>query len=248
MDLMSCDPWTRERLAAFGTEFMPVAPGLTPLNVVDAILKRPASLTYEIVNGSRGRAMAVMAVLAALCMLAYGFIMGTFTGGDQLWAVPVKTMIGSMLAALICLPSLYIISSLAGARQSFVETCGLFLQSLALSGILMVGFMPIAWIFSQSTDTVAFMGGMHVVFWIAATAFGLQLLTRALHFVNKRRMDVLNVWAVVFMVVSLQMCTVMRPLIGAYEKGWVREKKFFLAHWGECLTNKDDQIKKDTHE
>ena len=37
---------------------------------------------------------------------------------------------------------------------------GLLLQALALGAILLVGFAPIAWVFSQSTQAAAFMGGL----------------------------------------------------------------------------------------
>lgn len=228
-------PAAHDPLGAFGTDFTPIDSVTTPLAVVDSLLKRPASITYEIMQGSRVRIMGALALIAAVCMLAYGFIMGTFSGGDQLWAVPAKALIGTLLSALICLPSLYIFASVSGARQSFSETCGLLLQSLALSGILMVGFVPIAWIFSQSTGTLVFMGFMHILFWISATMFGLRLLARSLHFLNKRSVSGLTAWGLLFLIVTLQMCTVMRPIIGCYETGWFKEKKFFLVHWSQCI-------------
>ena len=33
-----------------------------------------------------------------------------------------------------------------------------YLQPLGLGALLLIGFAPVAWIFSQSTDSVAFMG------------------------------------------------------------------------------------------
>ncbi len=168
-------------------------------------------------------------------MIGYGFIMACFTGGDQLWAVPVKVLIGTFLSALICLPSLYILTCLAGGEQSLPQILGLFLQALALSAILLAGFAPITWIFSQSTNTVAFMGFLHLVFWMIGIHFGLKLLMTALGFLNKRDMGVLKVWSVIFIVVVMQMCTTLRPLVGEFRGTELQGKKFFLAHWGDCL-------------
>ena len=65
---------------------------------------------------------------------------------------------------MICLPSLYIFTCLSGSRRGWPR-CGLLIGLVMLMTILLVGFAPVAWLFSQSTESVAWMGALHLVFW-----------------------------------------------------------------------------------
>jgi len=40
--------------------------------------------------------------------------------------------------------------------------------------VLLIGFAPVAWLFSQSTESLLLMGALHLVFWLIATYFGLR--------------------------------------------------------------------------
>src|SRR6202007_2830304 len=105
--------------------------------------------------------------------LVYGVVAGTFSGGPQLWIAPAKIALGLMISATICLPSLYIFTCLSGSQARLVEVCGLLSGLLLLMTILLIGFAPVAWIFSQSTDSAMWMGTLHLCFWFIATGFGL---------------------------------------------------------------------------
>ena len=201
---------------------------------VETLLKHPARITYEIITGRRGRTMRILLPITILCMLLYGLIMGSFSGGPQTWVVPIKVAAGALLSALICLPSLYIFGCLSGNNQSFSQVSGLLLQSIALTAILLTGFVPIAWIFSQSTHAVAFMGALHLGFWATATTFSLRLLTTAFSHLNQGS-GVLRIWKLIFIVVTLQMCTMLRPLVGEFDGFRLGEKKFFAAHWAQTV-------------
>ena len=91
---------------------------------------------------------------------------------------PVKIAGGLLISALICLPSLYIFTCLSGSQARLAEMFGLVGGLLMLMTILLIGFAPVAWLFSQSTDSVAWMGALHLVFWFIATFFGLRFLKR----------------------------------------------------------------------
>jgi len=221
--------------STFGADFGPMNESPTPSKVVEALLKHPARVTHELLKGKRRRTTLVLLLIVAVCMSAYGLLMGFFSGGEQLWFVPVKVLAGTLLAFLICLPSLYIFACLSGSDQSFPEVVGLFLQSLALGGILLVGFAPVAWIFSQSTGTIGFMGFLHLLFWMVGMYFGLRLLSAAFVFLHQRPMKVLKLWMVIYVLVVMQMCTALRPLVGEFAGYRLQGKKFFLAHWAESL-------------
>jgi hypothetical protein len=164
----------------------------------------------------------------------YGLVVGTFSGGDQLLAAPVKIAGGLLLSAVICLPSLYIFSCLSGARARLSEVCGLLVAFLALMTILLIGFAPVAWVFSQSTASVAAMGALHLLFWLIATGFGLRLLSRGFHHFGARD-GLMRVWTVIFLLVALQMTTALRPLVGTAPTLLPATKQFFVAHWADFL-------------
>ena len=98
-----------------------------------------------------------MLFVSIVCSLIYGVVVGTFSGGQQLWIAPAKIAMGLMISALICLPSLYIFTCLSGSQARLVEVCGLLAGLLMLMTILLIGFAPAAWIFSQSTESIGWM-------------------------------------------------------------------------------------------
>jgi hypothetical protein len=215
---------------------MEAGPALS--SVLGALLKRPGQVAYEIIQGDARRVVLTLLAAISLCMMAYGLLMGSFAGGHQVWVVPLKLWIGCLFSALLCLPSLYIFACLSGGKLSLAQISGLLLQGIALSALLLVGFAPIAWIFSQSTNTVAFMGFLHLAFGIVSVYFGLRLLTSAIEFLNEERMQVLHVWGVIFILVVCQMCTYLRPLVAEFEGFRLQEKQFFLANWQQTVYGK----------
>jgi hypothetical protein len=224
---------------AFATDYAAIPGELTAHKLLECLLKTPASVAYELTHGRRLPACLGLGGIAALCFLGYGFIVGAFSAGEQLLIVPGKMLGGVVFSAVICFPSLYVFSCFSGGRQSLGETIGLFIAGLALWSILLVGFAPIAWLFSQSTETVAFMGLLHLLFWVGAACFGLKLMNTALEHLNGRRLGILRVWGVIFLVVTMQVATLFRPLIGKATPLQWNEKKFFLTHWADCINGKE---------
>ena len=201
------------------------------LHVLDTMLKRPGRVVYTLVNDSgAGIPLSLLAILM-VCLAATGLMMGGFSGGAQLIAVPLKVIAGTLMAGIICLPSLYILLCLCGGRQNFLQTARMLLLGLALCGILLIGFIPVAWIFSQATDSLAFMGTLYLAVWSIGLFFGLRLMRNAFQFLNRRSMGALILWMLIFFMVLLQMSTTLRPLLGEYETLNLSEKMFFLEHW-----------------
>lgn len=220
----------------FAKEFHALSGSCSLPNVVESLLKYPAALVFEIAHGRRGRVVAAILVAVCLCLAAFGLVMGSFTGGRQYWAVPAKVVIGTLLSALLCLPSLYIFSSLSGGRLNLQQTVGLLALFVGLISLLELGFAPIIWIFAQSTQGMIFMGFLHLGCWIVGWLFAFKLLAAACAYLNRQQIALLRVWGVLFLVVTLQMSTALRPLIAAPEHGLLENKKlFFTTHWGECF-------------
>jgi len=202
---------------------------------VEALLRQPRRLIHQLRQPGAGKLIVQMILVSVVCAAVYGFVAGTFSGGDQLWAAPVKIAGGLLVSAAICLPSLFIFTCLSGAQSRLAEVCGLLAGLLMLMTILLVGFAPVAWIFSQSTESVAWMGTLHLLFWLVATIFGVRFLKNGFYQANARSQAGVNVWIIIFLLVAVQMTTALRPIIGKSDTFFPTEKKFFLAHWFDTV-------------
>jgi hypothetical protein len=201
----------------------------------EAILRQPRRVMYQLRQPGAGRLILAMILVAILCSIIYGVVVGSFSLGVQLWAAPVKITCGLLFVAVICLPSLYIFTCLSGSQARLAEICGLVAGLLMLMTILLIGFAPVAWLFSQSTESVAWMGALHLIFAFVAAFFGLRFLQNGFSHSKARSSAGLNIWIVVFLLVILQMTTALRPIVGKADTLLPTKKEFFLTHWGECL-------------
>jgi len=205
------------------------------VSAIEAILRQPRRVMYYFRQPGAGRLIWLLLMVALACSLLYGLVVGTFSMGTQLWAAPVKIAGGLLLAALICLPSLYIFTCLSGSEARLVEMWGLLAGLLMLMSILLIGFAPVAWLFSQSTESVSWMGALHLVFWFISAFFGLRFLEAGFSHSRARSTAGLNTWIVIFLLVVVQMTTALRPIVGTAETFLPKQKKFFVSYWGECL-------------
>ncbi len=226
-------PWHGER--PLGDDPAERVPVTNAFAAVEALLRQPRRLLYQLRQPGAGGLIVQMLFVAAICALVYGFVAGTFSGGAQLWAAPVKIAGGLLVSAAICLPSLLIFTCLSGAQSGLAEVCGLLAGLLMLMTILLVGFAPVAWIFSQSTESVAWMGTLHLMFWFVATIFAVRFLKNGFAHANARSQAGVNVWIVIFLLVALQMATAVRPIIGKSDTFFPTEKKFFMVHWFDTV-------------
>lgn len=207
------------------------------LSAVEALLRQPRRVMFQLGRPGSGKLIAAMLLIALVCSLIYGVIVGTFSGGVQLWAAPVKIAAGLFISALICLPSLYVFSCLSGSRARAAEVFGLVAGLLTLMTVLLISFAPVAWIFSQSTESVAAMGALHLVFWLVSTYFGLRFLSAGFAH-HQDKSGGLSVWVLIFVMVMLQMTTALRPIVGTADTYLPEQKKFFVTHWIDSLKAK----------
>ena len=196
---------------------------------------------FQLRDGQAGGLITALLVIASGCALIYGLIVGTFSGGTQLWAAPLKIVAGLLITALICLPSLCIFSCLGGSTARLAEVAGLLAGLLTLMMVLLIGFAPVAWVFSQSTTSLPVMGALHLFFWFVATCFGLHFLSAGFEHQQIKSKAGLNVWILIFLLVAVQMTTALRPILGRADTLLPTEKKFFLQHWSECMAHKPAQ-------
>jgi hypothetical protein len=205
------------------------------VSALESLLRQPRRVLFHLTQQKPAFLIAAMAIIAVLCSLVYGLIVGTFSGGEQIWAAPVKISAGLFISAAICLPSLYIFACLSGSQARLVEVVGLVGGLLALMTVLLIGFAPVAWVFSQSTQSIVAMGVLHLAFWFIATYFGLRFLNNGFAQLGSSFNGGLKVWVIIFLLVMLQMTTALRPIVGTASTFLPTEKKFFMAHWSECF-------------
>jgi hypothetical protein len=107
--------------------------------------------------------------------------------------------------------------------------------ALALVVLLLAGFAPVIWIFSQTTANIVFIGWIHLIFWVISIGFGFRLLSLGFGLLGESYSQGLVFWAFVFLLVSFQMSTILRPLLGTSRIFLSDEKIFFLTHWFQCM-------------
>ncbi len=200
---------------------------------LEALLKKPGGLLHALREREARSVVGPLALIALLCLCGYGVVVGSLSGGSQLWAAPLKVVAGSLASALICLPSLYVFLCLGGVDARLREVVGALVAMVALASVMLVGLAPVAWVFSESTDSVALMSVMHLVFWAIATGLGARLLGR---FLGKAgSVARLRGWLAIYLLVCVQMMTSLRPIVGRADTVLPTEKRFFLQHFFEML-------------
>ncbi len=209
--------------------------GKSPLLIIESLLKFPGRIIYELQNNWSAGLSGWLLAFALIGMAAYGLVVGSFSGGAQMWIAPAKLTLGALFSILICLPSLYIFAGLAGIDVRLRTVIGVLFAAVALSALLLIGFAPVAWIFSQSTDSVSFMGGLHLILWVIAICFGLRLVGVMGRLLAGAIGGQMTLWSLIFILVCLQMTTTLRPIVGTSDRFLPGEKKFFLTHWFETM-------------
>lgn len=213
---------------------LPVAPSSLG-SCLEMLLRNPGALAHHLHFKASSQTALYLAMIAIFSLAVFGLVLGLFSGGAQLWAAPLKICLGMLFSAAICLPSLYIFSCLSGIEIRLASLTGILLGMVALVGVLLLGFSPISWVFSQSTDSAAFFGFLNLVFWAIGMFFGMGFLFR---FAGSRNNGHVLVWTFMFVLVCMQMTSSLRPLIGNSETFLPKQKKFFLTYWFEGLDDR----------
>ncbi|MEO5722277.1 MAG: hypothetical protein ABIR71_12510 [Chthoniobacterales bacterium] len=236
---MNPPPIPRPTLRGLVFEPMPEEPN--PASVLETLLKQPGRIVHDLHHRSAAGLPIWLLGLGLMGMALYGLIVGMLSGGPQLWVAPAKMALGTLLAMIICLPSLYIFVCLDGIETRIRTVSGLLFAAVCLAALLLVGFAPVGWIFSQSTDSIPLIGALHLLFWIIAVGFGLRLLNAAGAFFGSGGRLHLKLWNLIFILVCLQMTATLRPIIGRADTFFPGEKKFFIAHWMDTMAGRTEK-------
>jgi hypothetical protein len=181
---------------------------------------------------------AKMLGAAAACYAVFGLSIGLFGGWEaaamSVWKVPLI----ALCSMLLCFPSLFVFTAVMGSPMTLGQAFALGSACLAMTGLILVGLAPVAWLFSVSTASVGFVVMMAFVIWLVAMSFAGNFLGRAREVGLLKRGGGVGIWFLILAVVTLQMTTVMRPILTAPKKdesGVTTEKKFFLRHFADSF-------------
>ena len=210
---------------------------------VKALLKQPGAVAGNLLDETGPNGTGVFLVVMLLCHLVYGLTLGLFSGDAQLWILPIKFLGGTIAGALICYPSLFIFACLSGADVTPGKVFSMLISGFAMCSLLLVGFLPVSFIFTFSVKAATFMGVVHFAVWLVSICFGCRFIRQGLLQGVPRANSFLYIWNIVLIVTLLQMSTTLRPMLGPVNDDTLiitTEKKFFLLHWAENLFDDDN--------
>ena len=168
----------------------------------------------------------------------YGFALALFDSTAVAGMTAVKAALIALCSAALCLPSLYVFSCVAGLPITVTQAVALAAAVPAMTGLLLLGLAPVSWLFSVSTDNLPFVVIANLLAWGLAVSFSCRFFALLNQGANGEKPVGLNWWLVIYVIVSLQMTTTMRPLLRMPETGWrATEKKFFLSHFADSFKN-----------
>ena len=101
--------------------------------------------------------------------------------------------------------------------------------SLALIASLLLGFTQVLWGFSQSTTSETFFGFLVLATWLIALFFGTGFLLKMFAQTGTPQTAPLRIWIGIFLLVTLQISTSLRPLIGRSDSFFTTENASSLS-------------------
>lgn len=208
-----------------------------PGNIAAALLKHPLGISDTIARQKDlWRAATALLAVAIACHAVFGLAMGLFGGWPVAAMDMVKIPLVAMGSLLLCFPSLYVFTCVAGAPLSLAQTFVLGCSCLAMVGLILVGLAPVAWLFAVSTQSLSFVTLLAFLIWLVAIGFAGRYVDKLGAHPLLARQAGIRIWFLILILVTLQMATCMRPLLSTSDRGWwTSEKQFFLSHFGSTF-------------
>ena len=210
-------------------------------NIVTALLKAPAKVADIIALQQKSLLAATSALLtvAVACHAVFGIAIGLFAGWPVAIMDVIKVPLVALCSLLLCFPSLYVFACVAGSPLSISQTFALGCSCLAMIGLLLVGLAPVAWLFAVSTENLPFIVILTLLIWLVAVSFAARYVGKLRSNPLFQRQGGIKMWFLILIVVTLQMTTCMRPMLGKPGSGWwTGGKQFFLSHFGSTFEQK----------
>lgn len=208
-------------------------------NIAATLLKNPLRISDDIASQKNLLRSSVLLLLVALaCHVVFGLAVGLFGGWNVAAMDMVKMPLVALCSLLLCFPSLYVFTCVAGSPLSLAQTFVLGCSCFAMVGLILVGLAPVAWLFAVSTKSLSFVTLLAFLIWLVAIGFAGRFVDKLGAHPLLERQAGIKLWFLILILVTLQMTTCMRPMLSrpAPETGWwTAEKQFFLSHFGSTF-------------
>jgi hypothetical protein len=200
---------------------------------IDHLLRNPGQIILDLKNDAKvGNVTRAGFKVFIILTVIYGLIMGSqslFHGHWHGWmysvAAAIKLPVLFLLTLAICMPLVYVLNVLIGAREQFRVIFGLMMSSLAVTSILLAACALILAFFMLSTRSYAFIKLLNVIVFSIAGLYGVWYLSRSMHWMavkggeqpEQQRPNVTTIitwWLITYGIVGTQMAWMMRPFIG----------------------------------
>jgi len=123
---------------------------------------------------------------------------------------------------VVCIPTLFILSSFLGSRRTLLQYFALLSAGSAVTGVALVGFAPITLFFIVTTHNYQFFKILNVVFFAVSGLLGVLFFKRMYIQLSddgtpavKSRQLLLQFWLLLFAFVGTQLAWTLRPFFGA---------------------------------
>jgi hypothetical protein len=207
-----------------------------------ALLKAPRAAGEAIARGPNPVGVGLLFLAAAALFHAlFGFAVGLFGGFETAAMAAAKGPLIALGSMALCFPSLYVFSAIGGATLSLARMFALAAACLAMAGILLIGLAPVAWLFAVSTESLPFVVVLVLGTWVVSVSFAGRLLGKlGIRELSPSSLPI-EAWFLIFILVSAQMTTCLRPVLTPPSRGWwASEKMFFLSHFASCFERTTD--------
>jgi len=152
---------------------------LQDFGVVETILRTPQQFFAELRDGIElPNKIIAMLVSSVTFFMVYGAILGSTHSPLQAISSAIKLPIVFLGASLICLPTLYVFSLLLGSNERLGQTISLILMGVTVTGVLLLSFAPITFLFMLTTSGYAFFKLLNVAFMMIAAYIGMSFLRK----------------------------------------------------------------------
>jgi hypothetical protein len=161
-----------------------------------------------------------LTTLLVLCAF-YGASAGAYAGPAQALSAAIKLPVLFLGTLAICFPGFFVIQVLVGSRLRLAQVLALITGALALSAIVLAAIVPVALFFLLTGANYHFLELLHVAIVLGSGLVGMAALHEGLAFACEKRgvyprraMTIMQVWAVLFAFVGVQMAWNLRPFVG----------------------------------
>ena len=182
------------------------------------------------------RLAAFLLLVTVVGCALFGFAVGSFVD-LKVAALDAAKMVGiAVFSFVLCFPTLYVFATISGSKLSAARLAVIGLVCTATLGSLLAALSPILWLFSVSTENVAFIVVLSCFLAALSLAFVVCPITAAAEKKIVANKAGLHLWLVVFAVVALQTVTLVRPMLAPIGTPRTPEGKcFFLMHFGDSV-------------